>query len=599
MLFPDQTLSVKHIRLVAMGKWILIDTPEQLEAVSARLESAKVLAIDTETTGLDPHTSRLRLIQIAVKGSTTLIFILDCFKLLPNAREAITAILKTPSVKVFQNAKFDLQFLRSESIGVSGWIFDTMLAAKLLKTSGGPRSSGLAALVKHYLNQAMSKELQRSDFSRELTNDQLDYAAYDAEVLIDLRDVLLEEIKKNHLVEAARLEFACVYAIASIEYDGIYLDRGKWAVLLEETEKIKEEALSELYPFLGYPTVQLGLFDHHQVLGHNANSNKQVLKMLNDNGIPVENTSKHSLAEYSRHPIVVSLMKYRYASKALNSFLHSIPKQINKSTGRLHPQYNQIGAWSGRMSCGRPNIQQIPRGEAFRRCFTAPHGRKLIVADYSQIELRVIAQVSGDSRMIEAYRNGEDLHRLTAALVLQKKIDTITKQERQAAKAVNFGLVFGMGASGLQAYAKDTYGVKMSLEEAELFKKRFFAGYRGVDGWHKEVKLKMAGSSRTLAGRKHTYSLDSGMSGRYNTPIQGTAADILKNALGILYQLLKDTDTFIVAVVHDEIVLECNESEAEETALLLTKTMEEGGLRYMKDVPVIAEASIADSWAEK
>ncbi|MCK5787245.1 MAG: bifunctional 3'-5' exonuclease/DNA polymerase [Candidatus Sabulitectum sp.] len=580
-----------------MGKWMLVNTLDQVEKVSAGLLSAKVLAVDTETTGLDPLTSRLRLIQMAVEGSPTVIF--DCFKLLPEAAVELNAILTSPSIKIFQNAKFDLQFLRSEKIFVSGWIFDTMLAAKLLRTSGGPRSAGLASLSEHYLDKVLSKEEQKSDFSSRLTTKQLDYAAKDAEVLLELRHKLLSELKKHHLIEVARLEFECVYAVASLEYDGIYLDREKWAALRDETEKMKEEALSELYPFIGYPALQLGLFGNHQPYGSNVNSNKQVLRMLNDNGIQVENTSKHSLARHSQHPIVVSLLKYRYASKALSSFLHSIPKQISKSTGRLHPQYSQIGAWSGRMSCGRPNIQQIPRGRAFRQCFKAPPGRKLIIADYSQIELRVIAQISGDSRMIEAYTNGEDLHKLTAALVLQKEISVITKKERQSAKAVNFGLVFGMGAAGLKSYAIGTYGVEMSLNEAEVFKKRFFAGYKGIEAWHEEIKHKKPGSSRTLAGRKHTYSDDSGMSGRYNTPVQGTAADILKNALGMLYQALKDTNTSIVAVIHDEIVLECDETIAQETALLLRNTMEAAGSRYMKDVPVVAEASIAENWAEK
>ncbi len=580
-----------------MEKWILIDKMDQVKEVSEKLLQAKVMAVDTETTGLNPHISKLRLIQIAVEGSATVIF--DCFKLLPEAVKEISDILTSPAIKIFQNAKFDLKFLRSENIQVSGWIFDTMLAAKLLKTSGGPQSVGLASLVSFYLNQTLSKEQQKSDFSSKLTMEQLNYAAKDAEILLDLRLRLLDEIKKNQLIEVARLEFACVYAIASMEYDGIYLDKKKWLILSEETQQMKEKALSQLYPFIGYPTVQLGLFGNHKAYGSNVNSNKQVLKMLNENGISVKNTSKQSLSHFVQHPIVVSLMKYRYASKALSSFLHTIPNQININTGRLHPQYSQIGAWSGRMSCGRPNIQQIPRGKAFRQCFATLPGRKLVIADYSQIELRVIAQISGDQRMIVAYNNGDDLHKLTASLVLQKKTSLITKKERQAAKAVNFGLVFGMGAAGLQAYAEETYGVKMSSSEAVLFKERFFMAYKGVETWHKELQKNKPGISRTLAGRKHTYNRESGLSIRYNTPVQGTAADILKNALGMLYVKLKDSNTSIVAVVHDEIVLECDQAEAQETSLLLRKTMEEAGARYLKDVPVVAEASIADSWAGK
>lgn len=580
-----------------MSNWILIDRVDQIETVAARLKSAQVMGVDTETTGLDPHTCKLRLIQIAVEGSETVIF--DCFSLLPEAKEEINSILTSASVKVLQNAKFDLQFLQSEGISVSGWIFDTMLAARLLRTSGGPKSASLASLSDFYLNRVLSKEEQRSDFSSNLRLEQLDYAAKDAEILLELRRKMLPELKKNKLIEVARVEFTCVYAIAAMEYNGINLNLKKWFKLREETEKQKENALAELYPYIGYPSVQLGLFGNNTSFGSNINSNQQVLKILQENGIDIEDTSKHSLNKYATHPIIKSLLKYRHASKALSSFLLSLPKLVNKSTGRLHPNYNQLGAWSGRMSCGNPNIQQIPREKAFRECFSAPMGRKLVVADYSQIELRVIAQISGDARMISAYRNGEDLHKLTASLVLEKPIRSISKEERQAAKAVNFGLVFGMGAAGLMTYAKETYGVDMSLNEAEIFKRRFFDGYRGLNSWHKEVRRKMSPSSRTLSGRKHTYLSDSGMSGRYNTPVQGTAADILKNALGMLYSELLNTNTFIVAVVHDEIVLECDSETAEETAVLLRSTMEEAGKRYLVDIPVVAEASIADSWAEK
>ena len=580
-----------------MPDWLLIERMDQLQAVSDSLRSAKVMGLDTETTGLDPHTDKLRLIQIAVEGYPTVI--IDCFSLLPVATEEISQILSSPSVKVIQNAKFDLKFLWSENIVIKGWIFDTMLAARLLRTSGGPASASLASLSEHYLNRYLSKEEQRSDLPSELTLSQLDYAAKDAEILLELRDRLLPEIMRNKLVEAARLEFSCVYAIASMEFSGIYLDLDKWSILREKIEEIEAEALSELYPYLGYPSVQLGLFEVHQTCGSNVNSNIQILKMLNENGIDVKNTSRHSLAEYEKHPIVVSLLKYRHSSKALTSFLCTIPKLVNQATGRLHPGYRQMGAWSGRMSCSGPNIQQIPREKAFRECFSAPAGRKLVIADYSQIELRVIAQISGDARMVEAYNNGEDLHRLTASLVLNKRIDLVTSQERQAAKAVNFGLVFGMGSEGLKTYAQETYGVEMSLDEAELFKKRFFQGYRGLEAWHWKLKQEKSSSSRTLAGRKHIYGKDSGISGRYNTPVQGTAADILKNALGMLYQALKGTGTFIVAVVHDEIVLECDEKTAEATALILTRTMEKAGRRYLKDLPVIAEAAVADSWAGK
>ncbi len=577
--------------------WIYIDNTANLCDILDPFSSVKVLAIDTETTGLNPHTNELRLIQMAAEGLQTVV--LDCFKIFPDAIDQLRKVFDSPSVKVFQNAKFDLQFLMSAGISVKGPIFDTMLAAQLLRTSGGPRRAGLGVLAEHYLGQNLPKEEQVSDFSGELRESQLEYAARDASILLLLRNTMIHNLTQNELIEVARIEFACSYAIADVEHNGIYLDIKKWEALTKKTEAVKQEALEELYPYIGYPIVQLGFLGESVSQGFNLDSSKQVLQMLNNNDVNVESTSKHALSRHSDNPIVQSLQKYRHAKKALSSFLYSMPKQINKKTGRLHPRYGQMGAGSGRMSCGGPNIQQIPRGKDFRGCFVAPKGRKIIIADYSQIELRVIAEISSDNRMITAYKNGEDLHTLTASLVAGKDMKDITKKERQAAKAVNFGLVYGMGAEGLKDYSCETYGVDMTIDEAHLFKKRFFEGYRGVETWHKMIRQNSPSVSRTLAGRKHLYGQNSSLSGRYNTPVQGSAADIIKNALGMLHLKLKGTNTHIIAVVHDEIVLECDALQAENTLEMLTTIMEDAGNQYTKEVPITAEGNITDSWAEK
>jgi DNA polymerase I len=251
------------------------------------------------------------------------------------------------------------------------------------------------------------------------------------------------------------------------------------------------------------------------------------------------------------------------------------------------------------MNCGGPNIQQIPRDRHFRACFSAPEGNKLVIADYSQIELRVVAELSKDERMINAYRNGEDLHRLTASLISGKPIEEVTKEERQSAKAMNFGLVFAMGAKGLQIYAKETYDVDMTLEEAEQFRNRFFKAYQGVAAWHKRLKNNPPRQSRTVAGRKHVYRENAALAELCNTPVQGSAADIIKNALGRLVDRLSNTNTKIVALVHDEIVLEAESEKADEVARILKETMESAGGEYLRLVPLLAEVQIADSWAEK
>lgn len=577
--------------------WQLVTSFEELNQLSKIISKAMVIAVDTETTGLNPHTSRLRLVQIAVEHEP--VVIIDCFRVLPEGTALLQSILSSDAVKVFQNAKFDIQFLKASGIDVKGRLFDTMLAGQILRTSGGPSKVSLADLSEHYLGEVLSKEEQVSDFSGELRENQLNYAAKDAEILLRLRTKMINEIKKNNLIEVARLEFTCIYAVADMEYKGIHLSMDRWRRLTQEVEKEQVSALKKLYSYTGYPTVQLGFFESVEINEVNLNSNKQVLKLLKKHGLKLDNSSRHTLSQYIDHPVVRLLLKYRHATKALTSFLYGFPSQISKVTGRLHPRYGQNGAYSGRMSCGNPNIQQIPREERFRACFTAPEGRKLVIADYSQIELRVIAQFTQDQRMIKAYRTGQDLHRLTASLMLQRNLKEITKSERQAAKAVNFGLVFGMGAAGLKAYAAETYNSTMSIEEAELFKKRFFAGYKGVEKWQRQIRLTSPVEERTLAGRKFIFRKDSGMAGRYNAPIQGTAADILKNALGNLHRALKGKDTQIVAVIHDEIVLECPDSSATEIADLLTMVMERAGARYLRDVPVVAEASISDSWAGK
>lgn len=578
-------------------EFLLIHHINDILPYERELLSSSVIAIDTETTGLDPHADKIRLIQLAAEGMPVLV--MDCSTFLPEGLPMLKKLISSKAVKVFQNAKFDLQFLMAMEIPLPAALFDTMLAAQLLRSSGGSERAGLADLVRHYLGESLSKDEQKSDWSGILSREQLKYAAKDAEVLLRLRKKMIIEIKRNNLVEVARQEFACARAIAEVEYHGIHLDLKRWDELRKKMEQEQQSCLAKLYEHVGQPKVQMSFFDDKVLSTINMDSNKQILNMLNRYGIPVSDTSRHSLAPYSQNPLVQAITEYRRTAKLLSTFLYSMPQQIHSATGRLHPKYSQIGAWSGRMSCGGPNIQQIPRDNNFRACFSATEGSKLVIADYSQIELRVVAEISKDERMIKAYENGEDLHRLTAALINGKHISQVTKEERQSAKAMNFGLVFAMGAKGLQIYAKETYDVDMTLEEAEKFRNRFFNAYKGVALWHKRLKNSPPAQSRTIAGRKHAYGEGAGLSGLCNTPVQGSAADIVKNALGMLVDELSNTDTKIVAVVHDEIVLETEDKHAAEVARILKETMEKAGAQYLRLVPVLAEVQVADSWAEK
>jgi len=327
------------------------------------IQQSKTLAVDTETTGLDPHNDKLRLIQIAIHEHPVLV--IDCFAFLPDGIDVLKEILESRSVKIFQNAKFDLQFFMAIGIYPAP-IFDTMLAGQLLRSSGGASRANLDALARHYLDEPVHKDEQKSDWSGELSENQFIYAAKDADILLRLREVMVQKIYEHNLSTIALIEFSCVIAIAQIEYTGISLDVPQWNILLAETVQKRDDVLNILYTYTGQPIIQMSLFGDDVVVGHNFDSNAFVLKLLKSNGIHVGSTSRQDLAPYIKHPLVLALSSYRKAAKALSSFLYPIPSAIHSKTGRLHPRYVQIGSWSGRMSCSNPNIQQIPRAEAFR-----------------------------------------------------------------------------------------------------------------------------------------------------------------------------------------------------------------------------------------
>jgi DNA polymerase-1 len=560
------------------------------------LRSQKILGVDCETTGLDPHRDRLRLVQIACPGSR--VFVIDCFAFLPEGLGLLRSFFSARNVKVFHNSKFDLKFLKSEGISPPPLLFDTMLAARILLTSGGPERVSLKEAVAHYLGVALDKKEQGSDWSGELSESQIEYAAKDAEILIPLREKMVKEIYANSLERVAEIEFHCVKAVAEMEYYGVNLDTERWKRLTRDKEAERDNALSELYKFSGKPPSQTTLWGGVEEPEHNFDNNSFTLSLLQKEGIDVKGTSRSELSDYADHPLVSALLDYRRASKSLSAFLYPFPKMINQATGRIHPHYGQISAASGRMSCYRPNVQQIPRETAFRECFSAPHGKKLLVADYSQIELRVAAEVSGDGRMTDAYMKGRDLHTLTASLLCGKAPREVSREERQAAKAVNFGLIYGMGAAGLRIYAHQSYGVLMTKDEASEFRAKFFAAYPGIERWHDNIKASKPSEGRSLCGRRFLYRENQALSGYYNMPVQGSAADIAKLALGMLFAAKKG-EVHIIAAVHDEILMECGEDYAEENAALLRDTMEEAGRIVMKNIPCKAEVTIGDTWASK
>lgn len=333
-------------------------------------------------------------------------------------------------------------------------------------------------------------------------------------------------------------------------------------------------------------------------------SPKQLLAALQEMGIPIKNTRKETLIPLQeQYPVLSKLLEYRRATKALSTYAEGYETLINPHTHRLHPHLNQCGAVTGRFSCDKPNLQNVPRDQRIKGCFEPAPGHVLVKADYSQIELRIAAKVSGEPRMIEAYQNGQDLHTLTASFLLHKPIAQVTSDERRLAKAVNFGLIYGMQSYGFQTYVRTNYGVSLSLPEADRYREQFFKTYPGLLDWHDRVKQEHADTCRTLGGRLRHWEGEAPFTEIINAPVQGTSADITKLAIATFREardsLPQTLDAKLLMQVHDEIVLEVPIAQADRAGQLLVRSMLEAGQYFLPDIQIEVEAVICEDWSGK
>jgi DNA polymerase I-like protein with 3'-5' exonuclease and polymerase domains len=337
----------------------------------------------------------------------------------------------------------------------------------------------------------------------------------------------------------------------------------------------------------------------------NLHSPDQVLTALKKLGLEIRDTSESSIRAYiDRYPFLQKLLEFRHTERLRTTVERQLLGHLHPKTGRIHATYHQIASSSGRYACADPNMQNVPRESFIRQHVVPKPGYAFIIADYSQVELRVAAGLSKDPIMCKAYAEGNDLHRLTAALTQEKYVEQVTPDERQAAKAINFGLIYAMGARGLQQSAKASYGVEMGLEQAETFRKRFFENYHGLATWQHNMSVegKRLGYVRTAAGRIRSYRGEEIMvTELLNTPVQGTAAEGLKSAMCIFSDQVYDRqlDAHIVAIIHDEIIVEVVQDQAEAVKELLEDSMVKGIAWLVPNVTFVADAAIAESWAEK
>ena len=585
----------------------LITDAETLRKVCEELRHEDVLGFDTETTELDPYNGMLRLVQLST-GKDTKVIDLKPFGERGDLRSSeelapLRDLLAAPKpIKIAHNAKFDAKWI-SHHLGVQlGGTFDTLIASQLIAAGDQDRRHSLLEVTSFFLGTELDKSEQVSDWSApELSQSQIEYAARDAATMIPLREKIVEKLRADELIKVAKLEFDCVLPIAQMELNGFYLDAARWREQLERVKVSQTKVALELQKMLSAGVAQASLFGFTEI---NLDSQTQVTDALKNLGVPVPETTRgwqlQPLA--NDYPVVGKLLEYRGVAKSLSSFGETILEFINPQTGRLHADFRQIGAPTGRFSCSKPNIQQIPHEENYRRCFRAPEGKKLIIADYSQVELRILAEFSKDENFIKAFISGEDFHTTAAAQVFNVKPEDVTPNQRSFAKRLNFGVVYGIGS---QRFALMT---GLSQSNAEDIMRRYFATYRGLDSWLREAARKVVTDrqARTLSGRLARFRFDEddrkaislAQRNGKNMPIQGTSADVLKRALHLLHEKIAGTSARLVNIVHDEIIVEADASEAESAADKLEKAMCAAGEEYISRVPVKVDVKIADEWAK-
>lgn len=588
-------------------KYDVITTNEDLLKVLPEIERAPIVGLDTEGSKLDPLTTKLLLLQIATKDKS---YVFDCSKV--DISQLKTVLEAQRPLKIIQNAKFDYSILKVQAGLTLGNLFDTMLAERII-TCGISREMSLKTLAEKYLGMKIDKTI-REDFYQPgspvlkgvFTQKQLEYAARDAWILIKIFEKQYKQLNEENLINTAKLEFAVVPAVAEMELKGSLIDTKKWrshiADLGKKRDLIKKEIQGDIRHLSTYAQVDLFGNESDTV---NLDSPLQLLQVFKKLGEELPNTAEATLKK-TTHPLAKKILEYRAYEKMITSFGETILEKINPVDGRLHPDFLQLGADTGRFACNNPNLQQIPSDSGFRSCFIASKGYKLITADYSQIELRIMAEVSEDPAFLKAFTQDLDLHSLTASQMFRIPLAKVGKDKRFQAKSINFGLMYGRGAVSLSAQ------IGLSVEESRKLLDVYFSSYKKVKRWLDNVG-RMAvrdGGVRTLGGRRRMFTIPERSSPDYerlissverqgkNMPIQGTSADITKYALAYIYRELKDKnlDASLIHTVHDEIVVEARDDIADNVAKLMEKQMIKAGEKLLKKVPVKVDVHISDCW---
>ncbi|MEN9950291.1 MAG: polymerase [Bacteroidota bacterium] len=592
----------------------LIDTAEKINVLVKDLQGVQEICFDTETTSLDANQAELVGLSFSVKPGTA--SYVPC----PANRQQTLEILQlfstlfSDSSKIWigQNIKYDLLVLKNHGVELAGEIFDTMLAHYVIEPEGKRGMDQLSAQYLQYepvhIEELIGKKGKQQGSMRDVEMDKIkEYAGEDADITLQLKQIF-EPIISSKQVEKVftQVENPLVKVLADMEFEGVRVDEEflkDYSVELEKEAKIAEESV---YRIAG--------------VRFNLASPKQLGEVLFEKLMLDPKAKKTKTGQYAtgedvlqklahQFPIVSDILAFRQLSKLKSTYVDALPALINPKTGRVHTTYGQAVAVTGRLASNNPNLQNIPvrsdRGKEIRKAFI-PRDKDhvLISADYSQIELRIVAAISGDPNMCEAFRLGKDIHTATAAKVYGIDEADVTKEMRYKAKSVNFGIIYGQGAFGLA----DNLGI--SRTEAKTIIDNYKKEFSGINGYM-ESTIQFArerGYVETLMGRKRWLrDINSsnftvrGFAERnaINSPIQGSAADMIKLAMIKVHKAIKQEGfkSKMILQVHDELIFDALKSEAEALRACILENME-NALPLPNQVPVIAEAGMGENWLE-
>ncbi|EKE00415.1 MAG: hypothetical protein ACD_22C00028G0003 [uncultured bacterium] len=592
-----------------------VDTPAKMEKALEALAKEKILGVDIESTGFDPYTNTLLLVQI---GTPEKSYIFDARKIPFKEYSLYKEIFENPKIlKLLHNGKFDYQFIKKQTGAEVINIYDTMLTESVLTAGLRGKSSSLKELVFQYLNFELKKDVRETFVTfagGKITEDQLRYSALDTLVLFPIFEQQMKRLQQEGLVNIAKLEFAVTRVVAEMELKGIFIQAGKWREIIQRLQIKRDDFAKQFQEMIRpyYVMSQSDLFGNMSD-AINMNSNSQLMDLLNNKlGLNVPSTGDAILATLD-NPIAKVLRDYRGYEKLISAFGETLLEKINPVTGRLHPDFIQLGAATGRFACANPNLQQIPRQSEeapFRSCFTPEPGYKLVTTDYSSMEMRILADQSGDAKFIQALKDDLDVHSYTAALMFGKEYSKDFKklypELRQAAKVINFGLMYGMGPGSLARQ------IGVTPEQGKEYLEKYFESYPSVRDYLSKLAENAVkrGWSMTPAGRKRWYHIPERSDPEYkkkigqiqreakNHPIQGTNADVTKYALVFLHDRLKKegVDGAVTHTVHDEVVCEVRNDQAEDWAKIQQAEMIRAGELILKKVPVKSDPFVGDVW---